>query len=159
MIVKVKWCFIKNPTWFIFEHRCLYMNLTASVAVLRTKNWCNFLWVPSCASYTSGLCSPSRLGLGTALVHRGFITKDTSVCVDRSVRPFGSLNRLWIKEKSGHYNFDNVSSSHIAQTNNKQIILPYMGLQINFMNVLRYLQYVVIKTGTRTNVDYVFVLR
>jgi len=29
--------------------------------------------------YTSALCSPSRLSLGTALVRRSFITKDTSV--------------------------------------------------------------------------------
>jgi len=29
---------------------------------------------------TSAPCSPGRLSLGTALVHRGFITKDTSVC-------------------------------------------------------------------------------
>jgi len=32
-----------------------------------------------CTHYTSALCSPSRLSLGTALVRRGFITKDTSV--------------------------------------------------------------------------------
>jgi len=29
---------------------------------------------------TSAPCSPSTLSLGTALVRRGFITKDTSVC-------------------------------------------------------------------------------
>jgi len=29
---------------------------------------------------TSAPCSPSRLSLGTALVHRSFITKNTSVC-------------------------------------------------------------------------------
>jgi len=40
-----------------------------------------------CTSYTSALCSHSKLSLGTALVCRGFITKDTSVCVDSSVLP------------------------------------------------------------------------
>jgi len=33
-----------------------------------------------CISYTSALCSPSRLSLGMVLVRWGFITKDTSVC-------------------------------------------------------------------------------
>jgi len=33
-----------------------------------------------CSRYTSALCSPSRLSLGTAQVRRGFITKDASVC-------------------------------------------------------------------------------
>jgi len=33
-----------------------------------------------CVSYTSALCSRSRLSLGAALERRGFITKDTSVC-------------------------------------------------------------------------------
>jgi len=33
-----------------------------------------------CARYMSTPYAPSRLSLGTALLHRGFITKDTSVC-------------------------------------------------------------------------------
>src|SRR6266568_2088871 len=32
--------------------------------------------------YTLALCSPGRLNLGTALVRRGFFTKDTSVLKD-----------------------------------------------------------------------------
>jgi len=33
-----------------------------------------------CTRYTSALCSPSMLSLGTAQVRRDFITNDTSVC-------------------------------------------------------------------------------
>jgi len=33
-----------------------------------------------CTRYTSASGSPSRLSLGTALVRKGFLTKDTSVC-------------------------------------------------------------------------------
>jgi len=56
-----------------------------------------------CISYTSALCSPRRLSLETARVHRGFITKDTSVC--RLIcSAIGAPIQLWIKKKYGHYN-------------------------------------------------------
>jgi len=44
---------------------------------------------------TSAPCSPSRLSLGTGLVRRGFITKDTSVCrlICAAVwRPYSTTN-------------------------------------------------------------------
>jgi len=56
-----------------------------------------------CTRYMSALCSPSRISLRTALVCRGFIIKDTSVC-GLIWAAIGAPTRLRIKEKSGHYN-------------------------------------------------------
>jgi len=46
---------------------------------------------------TSAPCSPSRLSLGTALVRRGFITKDTTVCrliFVAGLRPYSATNEI-----------------------------------------------------------------
>jgi len=44
------------------------------------KYYMNKTMVALVSRDTSAPCSPSRLSLGTALVRRGFISKDTSVC-------------------------------------------------------------------------------
>jgi len=57
------------------------MNLTASVwPCYSLKTDVTSYECAVCISYTSALCSPSRLSLGAALMRRGFITPDTSVC-------------------------------------------------------------------------------
>jgi len=56
-----------------------------------------------CSRYTSALCSPNMLSTRTALVRRGFITKDTSVC-GLICAAIDTPTRLQIKENSGHYN-------------------------------------------------------
>jgi len=55
--------------------------------------------------YTSALCSPSRLSLGTALVRRGFITKDTSVCrlISAAIwHPYSTMNKgkVWALQQT-----------------------------------------------------------
>jgi len=58
-----------------------------------------------CVSSKSALSSPSRLSLVTALVRRGFITKDTSVCrlICAAIwRPYSTKNKgeVWALQHS-----------------------------------------------------------
>jgi len=55
--------------------------------------------------YTSALCSPSWLSLGTAQVRRGFTTKDTSVCrviCAAICRPYSTTNKseVWALQRT-----------------------------------------------------------
>jgi len=54
--------------------------MTASVVVFTHYTGVASYERKVCSRNTSALCSLSRLGLGTALVRRGFITIDTRVC-------------------------------------------------------------------------------
>jgi len=80
---------------FIFTFACIFSNCTLSerndsLMHIRKRSYeFEFAYSPTdvtsyerevCTRYTLALCSPSRLSLRAALVRRGFITKDTSVC-------------------------------------------------------------------------------
>jgi len=67
---------------------------------------CNFLWAQSLFTlHNSALFSPSRLSLGTALVHRDVITKNTSVCrliCAANLCPYSITNKgeLWALQRT-----------------------------------------------------------
>jgi len=84
-------------------HTLSRINLTELVAVYVLKADVTSYKCEVCLSFTSVFCSPIRLNLGMALVCRGLITKDISVCI-LIYTDIGAPTRLRIKEQSGHYN-------------------------------------------------------
>jgi len=75
-----------------FYNRCVFYILVTTYE--STVAYCR-LALHVCSRDTSALCSPSRQSLSTALVRRGFISKDTSLCRLICVavwRPYSTTN-------------------------------------------------------------------